>query len=274
VTARRRSARPRTPTPGLGQRVAPRTTTEAAVPTTLIRWWCKQPSAWAPDRRARPVDDGRGRGRHPRPDHGGPRHDDRQRCARHAGQGPECSARHGPVAVDRVPAVAGGGDPAFGLGDRALWLEADLDRLDRAVRDRIGAVRTRDLGRRADRLPCPSGSRRRHGRAGWVHARGAERRASACRTSARADRRADPAGADLRTDHRRPDRRQRRVGVDLPGQPADRRRGDRRRRPHAPPRRRARRRRSTRLARRRAPVSRPGWDRLRALRDRDARRLR
>ena len=110
----------------------------------------------------------------------------------------------------------------------------------------------------ADLLPRPAGLRRRHAHAGRVHAGRAERRAAAHRSGARAGRRADPARADLRAHHRRPDRRQRGLAVDLRRQRAHRRRGDRRRRPAAPRRRGPRRRRRSRLGGRRRCCA-QGW---------------
>ena len=139
--------------------------------------------------------------------------------------------------------------PLSGWITERFGSKRDLDRLDRAVRRRLGAVRAGDVGRRADRLPRPAGPRRRHARAGRIHAGRAERRASErVGRALAADRSADPARADLRAHHRRPDRRQRGLAVDLPRQRADRRRGDRRRRPAAPAGRRPRRRRRARLA--------------------------
>src|SRR5918996_3483928 len=164
-----------------------------------LDWLARCPSTRrAPKRRARPVD---GRGRrsgHARPDHGRARYDDRQRRTPHPREGHACLAGHRPVDIDRLPAVAGGGDPDLGLGNRALRVEVDLDRLDRAVRRRLGTLLARDLGRRADRVPCPAGPWGRDARAGRLHAGRAERRASARWTSVRADRRADSAWAHLR----------------------------------------------------------------------------
>src|SRR5947208_1223186 len=107
------------------------------------------------------------------------------------------------------------------FGSKRTWIA-----FARSVRARLRTVRVGDHGRRADRVPGPSGPRGRDADAGRVHSDRAERRAAAGRTRTRGRGRADSARADLRSDHRWSDRRQHLLAVDLRGQHSDRRRGD------------------------------------------------
>ena len=124
--------------------------------------------------------------------------------------------------VDGLPARARDRDPAHGLDDRALRLEADLDDLGHPVRRRQRALRARLVGRVADLLPRAAGLRRRHDHAGRDGAAGPDGRAGADRARDERDRRADAARPDPRPGARRPDRRLRLLALDLLRQRADR----------------------------------------------------
>ena len=164
--------------------------------------------------------------------------------------------------------------PLTRLDDRALRLEADLDDLGGAVRPRQRALRARLVGRVADRLPRAAGLRRRPDHADRDGAARPDRGRRAGRAGDERGRRADAARADPRPGDRRRDRRLVLVAVDLLRQRADRRRRARAGRAAAEGRRRPRRRGAPRLARAGAALARPRRDRVRAVGERVARRLR
>ena len=179
-----------------------------------------------PHRRPRLADQRR---RDRRIDHVDPRHDDRQRRARHARPRAARHDRADPVGRDRLHAVARRRDPGHRLGGAAVRRQARVHRLAGPVHRRLGAVRPRHLDDRADRLPRPPGRRRRHDPADRPADDGRGRRARADGPGDEHRRRPGDAGADPRPDDRRPDPRQRQLALDLLRQRPDRRdRRDRR----------------------------------------------
>ena len=144
--------------------------------------------------------------RRARRDHVDPRHDRRQRRDQHALARLLDRPGDDPVDRHRLHARARDGDPGHRLGGGSLRHEAALHALHRPVRGRFRALRRRVVGRVADRVPRPAGSRRRHadarrhddpdprGRAGPRRPRhGDHRRADAAR--ARSSARSSAAGS-------------------------------------------------------------------------------
>ncbi len=175
------------------------------------------------------------------------------------------------MGVDRLPGRARGRDPDDRLGIRAVRRQATVDHGRGPVRARLGAVRARLVRGLTDRVPRASGSRRRDDHARRDVDPRAGRGPAADRPCDERRRRADVARADPRPGARRPDPPGALLAVDLLRQRSDRR-ARARARVADPAARRAAARRAFGFARRRAAVPGVGWDRVRALGDRDPRR--
>ena len=131
---------------------------------------------------------------------------------------------HHPMGRHRLPSRARHGDPGLGLGGRSIRGEEGLDALDRSLRRRVQPLRPCLVGELPHLLPRAAGRWRRHAPPGGPVDPGPRRRAATNGPRHEHHRGADGAGPDPGTRHRRPDRLQLQLALDLLHQRPDRHR--------------------------------------------------
>ena len=148
-------------------------------------------------------------------DHVDPRHDDRQRRNRDAVRRSREPDQLRAVGRHGLHACARRGDPCHRLGGAPARNAAPLPDLARPLHARVAALRLRLVDELVDRVPRPSGPRRRDADADRNDHPGARGRPPPDGSHPQHRRRPDGARTGIRPGHRRPARRAFRLALDL-----------------------------------------------------------